>query len=77
MAWGYFKKLVIADVFAITVNKLYEETPAGSRIAIVIGCKESLPAAIISLSFPIRGSAVLKKSKIRTSGNHRNGDVCH
>lgn len=24
MAWGYFKKLVIADVFAVTVNKVYD-----------------------------------------------------
>lgn len=24
MAWGYFKKLVVADVFAVTVNKVYD-----------------------------------------------------
>lgn len=36
MAWGYFKKLVIADVFAITVNKLYDDVHAYVGLAFII-----------------------------------------
>ena len=34
MAWGYFKKLVIADVFAVTVNKVYDN--AHSYVGLVL-----------------------------------------
>ena len=36
MAWGYFKKLVIADVFAITVNKLYDNVYSYVGLAFIV-----------------------------------------
>lgn len=36
MTWGYFKKLIIADVFAITVNKLYDNVQAYVGLAFII-----------------------------------------
>ncbi len=36
MAWGYFKKLVIADVFAITVNKLYNNVYSYVGLAFIV-----------------------------------------
>lgn len=36
MAWGYFKKLVIADVFAITVNTLYDNVYSYVGLAFII-----------------------------------------
>lgn len=36
MAWGYFKKLVIADVFAITVDKLYNNVHSYVGLAFII-----------------------------------------
>lgn len=36
MAWGYFKKLVIADVFAITVNKLYHNAHSYVGLAFIV-----------------------------------------
>lgn len=36
MAWGYFKKLVIADTFAITVDKLYNNVYSYVGLAFII-----------------------------------------
>lgn len=36
MAWGYFKKLVIADVFATVVNKIYDNCQAYVGLAFII-----------------------------------------
>ena len=36
MVWGYFKKLVIADVFAITVNKLYNNVYSYVGLAFIV-----------------------------------------
>lgn len=36
MAWGYFKKLVIADVFAVTVNKLFDNVESYVGLAFII-----------------------------------------
>ncbi len=36
MTWGYFKKLVIADVFAITVNTLYDNVYSYVGLAFII-----------------------------------------
>lgn len=36
MAWGYFKKLVIADVFAVTVDTLYNNAEAYVGLAFII-----------------------------------------
>lgn len=36
MAWGYFKKLVIADTFAITVNKLFNNVHSYVGLAFII-----------------------------------------
>lgn len=36
MAWGYFKKLVIADVFAITVNQIYNNVHAYVGLVFII-----------------------------------------
>lgn len=36
MAWGYFKKLVIADVFAVTVDKLYNDVEGYVGLAFII-----------------------------------------
>ncbi|MBO5208775.1 MAG: MBOAT family protein [Lachnospiraceae bacterium] len=36
MAWGYFKKLVIADVFAVTVDKLYNNVESYVGLAFII-----------------------------------------
>ncbi len=36
MAWGYFKKLVIADVFAVTVNKIYGDVEAYVGLAFIV-----------------------------------------
>lgn len=36
MVWGYFKKLVIADVFAITVNSIYNNAQAYVGFAFII-----------------------------------------
>lgn len=36
MAWGYFKKLVIADVFAVTVDKLYNNVEGYVGLAFII-----------------------------------------
>lgn len=36
MAWGYFKKLVIADVFAVTVDKLYNNVESYVGLAFIV-----------------------------------------
>ncbi len=36
MVWGYFKKLVIADVFAVTVNSVYNNAQAYVGLAFII-----------------------------------------
>ena len=36
MAWGYFKKLVIADVFAVTVNKVYDNAQSYVGLVFII-----------------------------------------
>ncbi len=36
MAWGYFKKLVIADVFAATVNKVYDNAHSYVGLVFII-----------------------------------------
>lgn len=36
MVWGYYKKLVIADVFAITVNKLYDNVYSYVGLAFIV-----------------------------------------
>lgn len=36
MAWGYFKKLVIADVFALTVDRLYNNVHSYVGLAFII-----------------------------------------
>ncbi len=36
MAWGYFKKLVIADTFAITVNKLFNNVHSYVGLAFIV-----------------------------------------
>ncbi|MDD6810845.1 MAG: MBOAT family protein [Lachnospiraceae bacterium] len=36
MAWGYFKKLVIADVFAVTVDKLFNNVEGYVGLAFII-----------------------------------------
>ena len=36
MVWGYFKKLVIADVFAVTVNSIYNNAQAYVGFAFII-----------------------------------------
>lgn len=36
MAWGYFKKLVIADVFAITVDQIYNHVHAYVGLSLII-----------------------------------------
>lgn len=36
MAWGYFKKLVIADVFASTVNNIYDNAQAYVGLAFIV-----------------------------------------
>lgn len=36
MVWGYFKKLVIADVFAITVNQLYNNVYSYVGLAFIV-----------------------------------------
>lgn len=36
MVWGYYKKLVIADVFAITVNKLYDNVYSYVGFAFIV-----------------------------------------
>ncbi len=36
MAWGYFKKLVIADVFAVTVNKVYDNAHSYVGLVFII-----------------------------------------
>ena len=36
MAWGYFKKLVIADVFATTVNKVYDNAHSYVGLVFII-----------------------------------------
>ncbi|MCX4307564.1 MAG: MBOAT family protein [Acetatifactor sp.] len=36
MAWGYFKKLVIADVFAATVNKVYDRAHSYVGLVFII-----------------------------------------
>lgn len=36
MAWGYFKKLVIADVFAVVVNKVYDNVSSYVGLALIV-----------------------------------------
>lgn len=36
MAWGYFKKLVIADVFARTVNQIYDHVHSYVGLALIV-----------------------------------------
>ncbi|MCM1121608.1 MAG: MBOAT family protein [Eubacterium sp.] len=36
MTWGYFKKLVIADVFAVVVNKLYDNVYSYVGLAFIV-----------------------------------------
>ncbi len=36
MAWGYFKKLVIADIFAVTVNKVYDNAHSYVGLVFII-----------------------------------------
>lgn len=36
MAWGYFKKLVIADVFATVVNKVYDNASSYVGLALIV-----------------------------------------